>query len=75
MCSEQKVHGLRSASTINCVKRSKFQIISNYISDNGRLTNANVSIDVVATEHWGLYFVKISTAIVVKITVGRKIAD
>ena len=45
MCSEQKVHGLRSASTINCVKRSKFEIISNYISDNGRLTNANASFN------------------------------
>ena len=56
MCSEQKVHGLHSDSTINCVKRSKFEIISNYISDNGRLTNANAGFNV-ATEHWRLYFV------------------
>ena len=43
--NEEKVHGLHSAfsPTINCVKRSNFEIISNYISDNGRLTNANAS--------------------------------
>ena len=44
---QQKVRSLRSASTINRVKRSKFEIISkNYISDNGRLTNANASFDI-----------------------------